>query len=209
MALLMLGATGIHFATMGEHAGVSWSHGLFFGLTAWAQLMLAGLLVLGPTRRVDPTRDRRELRGDRGVDRVTHGRDRIGTDGTPEPVEFADTLCTVFEGLTIALGLVVICGGFARRRVRLGTGWAIGAFVAVVVAALTSFGFTPAIADSSGGGHGHADGETAAAPSSGAAGTGAEPTHTHNADQLAELQPRPAARRGDARASSPRNWCRP
>ena len=48
MALLMLGAAGIHFAAMGEHAGVSWSHGLFFGLTAWAQVMLAGLLVLGP-----------------------------------------------------------------------------------------------------------------------------------------------------------------
>ena len=112
----------------------------------------------------------------------------IGTDGTPEPVEFADTVCTVFEGLTIALGLVVICGGFARRRVRRGTGWGIGAFVAVVVAALTSFGFSPAIADSSGGGHGHAHAETAAAPS-GAAGTAAGPTHTHNADQLAELQP--------------------
>ena len=161
MALLMLGAAGIHFAAMGEHAGVSWSHGLFFGLTAWAQLMLAGLLVLGPARRSIQL----AIVVNFAVIVVwmvsrTVGI-AIGTDGTPEPVEFADTLCTVFEGLTIALGLVVICGGFARRRIRLGTGWAIGAFVAVVVAALTSFGFSPAIADSSGGGHGHAGGETA------------------------------------------------
>ena len=33
MAVLLLGAAGIHFAAMGEHAGVSWTHGLFFGLT--------------------------------------------------------------------------------------------------------------------------------------------------------------------------------
>ena len=188
MALLMLGAAGIHFAAMGEHAGVSWSHGLFFGFTAWAQLMLAALLVLGPARRSIQL----AIVVNFAVIVVwvvsrTVGIS-IGTDGTPEPVAFADTLSVVFEGLTIALGVVVICGGFARRRIRLGAGWAMGAFVAVVVAALTSFGFSPAIADNSGGGHSHAGGETeVAAGSSGAAGATAE--HTHNEDQQAELQP--------------------
>ena len=92
------------------------------GSTAWAQVMLAGLLVLGPARRSIQI----AIVVNFAVIVVwlvsrTVGI-AIGTDGTPEPVEFADTLCTVFEGLTIALGLVVICGGVARRRIRLGAG---------------------------------------------------------------------------------------
>ena len=38
MAVLLLGAAAIHFAAMGEQAGVSWTHGLFFGFTAWKGL---------------------------------------------------------------------------------------------------------------------------------------------------------------------------
>jgi hypothetical protein len=188
MALLMLGAAGIHFAAMGEHAGVSWTHGLFFGFTAWAQLMIAALLVLGPSRRSIQL----AIVVNFAVIMVwiisrTVGI-AIGTDGTPEPVEFADTLCAIFEALTIALGLAVICGGVARKRIPIGAGWAIGGFVAIVVAALTSFGFSPAIADSTGGGHGHSHGETAIA-TGGTSGATAAQVHTHNADQLAELQP--------------------
>ena len=50
MAVLMLGAAAVHFAVMGEHAGVSWTHGLFFAVTAWAQVVLACWLVLRPSR---------------------------------------------------------------------------------------------------------------------------------------------------------------
>jgi hypothetical protein len=187
MALLMLGAAGIHFAAMGEHAGVSWSHGLFFGLAAWAQVMVAGLLVLGPARRSIQL----AIVVNFAIIVVwlvsrTVGI-AIGTDGDPEPVEFADTLCTVFEGLTIALGLMVICGGFARRRIRLGAGWGIGAFVAVVVAALTSFGFTPAIADSSGDGHSHAGGGAEVAAAGSAPAAAAPAAHTHGSTELTDL----------------------
>jgi hypothetical protein len=183
MALLMLGAAGIHFAAMGEHAGVSWTHGLFFAVTAWAQVMVAALLVLGPSRRSIQL----AIVLNFAVIVVwlvsrTVGI-AIGTDGAPEPVEFADSLCAVFEALTIGLGLVVTCGGLARKRIRIDAGWAIGGFVAVTVAALTSFGFSPAIADGTGGGHSHAHagttavaaGRTGAADRTGAAATG----HVH------------------------------
>ena len=189
MAILMLGAAGIHFAAMGEHAGVSWTHGLFFGFTAWAQVALAAFLVLGPARRALQL----TILVNFAIIVVwlvsrTFGI-AIGTDGTPEPIEFADALCTAFEAVAIGLALLVVCGGVSRRRVRLGAGWALGGFVAVVVAALTSLGFSPAIVDATGvGGHTHSHGETAIA-AGGVGGATSGHTHTHNPDQLAELQP--------------------
>src|SRR4051794_34189069 len=155
MAILMLGAAGIHFAAMGEHAGVSWTHGLFFGFTAWAQVVLAALLVLGPARR---TIQLAILLNFAVIVVWLVSRTvgiAIGTDGTPEPFAFADSLCAAFEALAIGLGLLVICGGIARKRIRIDAGWAIGGFVAVVVAALTSIGFSPAIADGTSPGHSH------------------------------------------------------
>src|SRR6476646_4182806 len=52
IAALMVGAAAIHFGMMGEHAGVSWTHGLFFAACAWAQLALAALIVFRPSRTV-------------------------------------------------------------------------------------------------------------------------------------------------------------
>jgi hypothetical protein len=48
IAGLLFGAAGIHFAMMGEHAGVSWTHGLFFAGVAWAQLALGAAILLRP-----------------------------------------------------------------------------------------------------------------------------------------------------------------
>jgi hypothetical protein len=177
MAVLLLGAAGIHFAAMGEHAGVSWTHGLFFGLTAWAQVMLAALLVLGPARRSIQVM----IVFNFAVILVwivsrTVGI-AIGTDGTPESIGFADALCAAFEALAIGLGLLVICGGIARKRIRLSAGWAFAGVIAIVVAALSSFGFSPAIADGSGGGHTHGATPAIAAP---AAGSAAPAAHVHD-----------------------------
>src|SRR5664279_1550986 len=52
VAGLMVGAAAIHFGMMGEHAGVSWTHGLFFAVSAWAQVALAALIVFRPSRPV-------------------------------------------------------------------------------------------------------------------------------------------------------------
>ena len=177
MAVLLLGAAGIHFAAMGEHAGVSWTHGLFFGIVAWAQVMLAALLVLGPARRSIQAMIVLNFAVivvwivSRTVGIA------IGTDGTPESIGFADALCAAFEALAIGLGLLVICGGVARRRIRLSSGWAIAGLIAIVVAALSSFGFSPAIADGSGGGHTHGATDAVAAP---AAGSAAPAAHVHD-----------------------------
>ena len=51
VAALMLGSGAIHFAMMGEHAGVSWTHGLFFATAGWLQLALAAMIGFRPTRR--------------------------------------------------------------------------------------------------------------------------------------------------------------
>jgi hypothetical protein len=172
---------------MGEHAGVSWTHGLFFGFTAWVQVMLAALLVLGPARRTIQVM----IVFNFAVIVVwlvsrTVGI-AIGTDGTPESVEFADALCAAFEALAIGLGLLVICGGVARKRIRLGAGWAISGFVAAVVVALSSFGFSPAIADGSGGGgHSHGGGEVAAAGAGGVAAA-AGVAHVHDSTGATDL----------------------
>ena len=110
MAVLLLGAAASTSPAMGEHAGVSWTHGLFFGLIAWAQVMLAALLVLRPARRSIQAmivlnfavilvwivfahrRHRDRHRRDTGVDRVR----RRG-------------LSAAFEALAIGLGLLVVC----------------------------------------------------------------------------------------------------
>jgi hypothetical protein len=187
MAVLLLGAAGIHFAAMGEHAGVSWTHGLFFGFTAWVQVMLAALLVLGPARRSIQAMIVVNFAvivvwlASRTVGIA------IGTDGAPESIEFADALCAAFEALAIGLGLLVICGGVARTRMRIGAGWAISGFFAVVVAALSSFGFSPLIADGSGGsGHSHADATVAAGGAGGAGGAVTAP-HVHGSSASTDL----------------------
>ena len=52
VAALMLGAGAIHFGMMGEHAGVSWTHGLFFATAGWLQLGLAAMIGFRPTKPV-------------------------------------------------------------------------------------------------------------------------------------------------------------
>ena len=78
------------------------------------------------------------------------------------------------------------------KRIRIGAGWAFTGLVAIVVAALSSFGFSPAIADGSGGGHSHADATVAA----GGTGTCLPPrarghVHTHGSTPLTDLNGHP------------------
>ncbi len=184
-ALLLLGAAGIHFGVMGQHAGVSWTHGLFFAVVAWGQVGLAGLLVLRPTRLaiVGAVLANSAIIGVWAVSRTVGI--AIGSDGTPDPAKFIDVLCTVFEAVAVGLLLLVLARAIARRPMSAGVGWAGIGFVGLVVAALTSLGFSPAFA----GGDGHNQ--------AGATGALAATGHVHgiagagsrNADEVAELQP--------------------
>ena len=194
MAILMLGAAGLHFAAMGEHAGVSWTHGAFFAVVAWVQVGLAAWLILRPTRSaVAATVFVNCAVVVVWIATRTVGI-AIGTDGTPEEVTFVDALCTVLEAVTIVCGGLLVAGGSVRRRIPTSAAWVTAGIVAAGVAALTTFGFSPAIAESDGHDHG---GSVAALKVSSehpqTAGGTAHGTqtaeHSHNPDQLAELQP--------------------
>lgn len=181
VAMLLVGAAGIHFGMMGEHAGVSWTHGVFFGGVAWLQIALAGALVFRPSRAVVIT----GLALNVAILAVyvltrTVGI-AIGSDGTPETWGTIDGICAAFEGLAILLSLLLLGRATARRSVSATIGFGGVAFVGLLVAAITTLAFSPAFADGGSGGSGGA---------SGASGLGG---HAHagpaNADQVAELQP--------------------
>ena len=191
----------------GRARGSLWTHGLFFAVTGWAQIVLACWLVVRPSRAATVT----TVLVNFAIVVVwvvsrTFGI-AIGTDGTPEAVAFSDALCTALEVGAISCGLLLISDGVVRRRVHATMGWIAVAVTAVAVTALTTIGFSPAIA-SGGDGHVHShDATTAAVAAStastththtatAAASTGSSATgvagaapHTHNLDESAELQP--------------------
>ena len=158
VAALLMGAAGIHFAMMGEHAGVSWTHGVFFGVAAWLQITLAVAVIRRPSRVVIGAvvmvnialLDVWVLTRTVGI--------AIGGDGTPEAWGTIDGVCAALEGLAILASIGLLAPRFARRPIRAGVGMAGAAFVAIVVAALVTFVFSPAAVGGSGtsaDGHNH------------------------------------------------------
>jgi len=171
VAALMLGSGAIHFAMMGEHAGVSWSHGLFFATAGWLQLGLAAMIGFRPTKPV-----------------VTAGivlnaalltvwvltrtvGIAIGGDGSPEAWGRVDGLCAVFEGLAIIASVGLLNKNISRRPLSAAVGFAGIGVILVAVAVLTSVLFSPAgtkVSASASGvsadGHNHGAGGEAAAP---------------------------------------------
>jgi hypothetical protein len=145
---------------MGEHAGVSWTHGTFFGVVAWVQVVLAVLVVTRPSRWVPAT----TIVVNAAVITVwlltrTVGI-AIGGDGTPEDWGTVDIVCAALEGAAILACAGLLAQRFASRPLSSGVGWGSVAFVGVVVAALVTFVFSPASADGGGDGHAHGSGAT-------------------------------------------------
>jgi hypothetical protein len=170
-AVALLGAAGIHFGMMGEHAGVSWTHGLFFGATAWLQVALAVLVLVRPTRPVAVVGIVTNLAvlGVWVVSRTIGI--AIGGDGTPEAWGTVDGVCAVFEALAVVGCAGLLVRSVARRPLSSGVGVAAIGFVGVVVVALTGLVFSPAVLGDSGSGtsaDGHQHG-----------GAGAEPAAAH------------------------------
>jgi hypothetical protein len=157
VAGLLLGAAGIHFGMMGEHAGVSWTHGVFFGVVAWLQLALAVAIVTRRSRPVVAAVIVCNL-AVLGVWLLTRTVGiAIGSDGTPEAWGTIDGVCAALEGLAIVASLGLLAPRFARRPLSASVGLGGAAFVAVLVAALVTFVFSPA---SAGGGGSSADGHS-------------------------------------------------
>jgi hypothetical protein len=158
IAGLMLGAAGIHFAMMGEHAGVSWTHGLFFAGVAWTQVALAAAILLRPSRPVvlAVIVINAAIIGVWVLTRTVGI--AIGSDGTPEAWGRVDIVCAVFEGVAVLTGALLLSKRFARRPVSVEVGGATAAFIGLVVVAVTTFVFSPAFASASNDGGTSADG---------------------------------------------------
>src|SRR3954453_18838654 len=129
IAGLMLGAAGIHFAMMGEHAGVSWTHGTFFAVVAWLQVGIAATTLLRPSRSV--------ARACIGINIATLTvwvltrtvGIAIGGDGAPEAWGGVDVACAVFEGLAVVAAMLLLSTRVSRRPISVEVGAAGAAFV--------------------------------------------------------------------------------
>lgn len=143
-AVLLMGAAGIHFAVMGEHAGVSWSHGVFFGVVAWLQVALAVAIVLRRNRAVCLAVIAVNL-AVLGVWVATRTVGiSIGSDGTPEAWGRVDGVGAALEGLAVLATAGLLLPRLARRPLSARVGLAGAAFVGVLVAVLVTFVFSPA-----------------------------------------------------------------
>jgi hypothetical protein len=166
IAALMLGSGAIHFGMMGEHAGVSWTHGLFFASVAWLQLALAAMIGFRPSRPVITIGILLNL----GILTIwvltrTVGI-AIGGDGTPLAWGSTDILAAAFEGVAVLASFALLSTNISRRPLHANVGFAGIGVVLVLVAVLSSLMFSPAAtnadasdgsasASAGGAGHGH------------------------------------------------------
>jgi hypothetical protein len=183
VAGLLVGAAGIHFGMMGEHAGVSWTHGLFFASVGWLQLVLAAAIVWRTSRWVAGA----VIVCNLAVLAVwvltrTVGI-AIGGDGTPEAWGTIDGVCAAFESLAVIGSVALLSRQLARRPLSASVGFGSAAFVGVIAVAVATFVFSPASAggSTSADGHDHGGAVTIAADghNHGTAGLTAPVGHTH------------------------------
>jgi hypothetical protein len=165
VAGLLIGAAGIHFAMMGEHAGVSWTHGVFFGVVGWLQVALAVAIARRPPKWVVIA----VIVTNVAILAVwvltrTVGI-AIGGDGTPEGWGTIDIVCAVLEGLAVLGCVGLLVPRFARRPLSATVGLGAAAFIGILVAAIVTFVFSPASADGgvAADGHNHGGATTVSA----------------------------------------------
>jgi hypothetical protein len=161
IALLSLGAAGIHFAVMGDHFNETWYHGSFFAAVAWLQLAWAVAVVLKPSRRVLLA----GIIGNLVIAEVWLVSRTIGipigpNSGESEPAAFADILSTCLEVAIVLGALALLRPSFLARPVRAARAVPGLAGFAVLIAALATWSLTPAFAghshgDAAAGGHSH------------------------------------------------------
>src|SRR5438309_2265909 len=107
VALISLGAGGIHFAVSSEHFAQAWTHGTFFVLVAWVQVLFAAWLLLRPSRLVllGGIAFNLAVIAVWAISRVASG--SVGPI-TPEPVEFVDALSTALEGVIVVGSIALL-----------------------------------------------------------------------------------------------------
>ncbi|WP_327091412.1 hypothetical protein OIE66_12425 [Nonomuraea sp. NBC_01738] len=168
LAVLSAGAGAVHFAVMGEHFALDWTHGVFFAAVGWAQLVWAAGMLVAPGKRL-------ALAGVAGnaLVVVVWGVSRtVGVPpGTVEAAAAPDILATVLEVALVCGALILLERGGAdnpgqapvrqadagqpaspRTGVRRHVPLAVPALVTVLVAGAVGAAFLPAFA---GAGHEH------------------------------------------------------
>lgn len=149
VAALMLGAGAIHFGMMGEHAGMSWTHGLFFASVAWLQLGLAALIGFRPTRSTVLIGIALNL-----VVLVFYVFTRTMTiswvEGSPDTWGNVDLLAAIFELFAVFACIGLLNKRFISRPISASVGFSGIGLMVVLVAVLTSLVFSPAAAPGGG-----------------------------------------------------------
>ena len=185
LAMLSLGAAGIHFAVMSDHFNLTWYHGAFFATAAWLQLAWAVAIVMKPSRRLLLA----GIIGNLVIAEVWLVSRTIGIpfgpqSGVAEAVSFSDVLCTTLEVGIVLGSLALLKPRFLDRPVRSAAALPGVAGVGVLVAALATLSLTPAYASghthgAAGHVHGATEGAAAAAGhthSHGSGAAGAQPS---------------------------------
>jgi hypothetical protein len=181
LAILSLGAAGIHFAVMGDHFNETWYHGSFFAAIAWLQLAWAVAIVMKPSRRLLLA----GVIGNLVIAEVWLVSRTIGLPfgpnaGNAEAVAFADVLSTILEVGIVVGSLALLKPHFLDRPARASAALPAVAGVGVLVAALATLSLTPAYA--SGHHHGGAGEAAAGHTHGGSSATGsAAAGHSHGA----------------------------
>jgi hypothetical protein len=150
--LAMLGAAVIHFAFAPDHLSEQTSHGIFFLVVGWAQLLGAAALGFGWRPR------RPWLLGtaamNLGVAALWLLTRTAGLPGEePEAVGFPDALATSLEVVAAVAALAIAYGWLAERAVRR-QGLATAGVPALALMAVVSASVVPSL----GGGHSHSEG---------------------------------------------------
>jgi hypothetical protein len=184
-ALAMLGAAVIHFAFAPDHLSEQTSHGVFFLVVGWAQLVGAAALAFAwrPARAWLLGSAALNL----GVAAVWLLTRTAGLPGEePEAVAFPDALASGLEVVAAVGALAVALGWLVDRPVRVPAP-AITGVSAVAMMAFVTASVVPAL----GGGHGHAgghdDGEAAASGHEHGAGSAAAPGAAWEEQRVAAL----------------------
>jgi hypothetical protein len=151
-ALAMLGAAVIHFAFAPDHFDEQTSHGVFFLVVGWSQLV--GAAALGFRWRPQ----RGWLLGSAALNGgvaalwlLTRTAGLPGDDA--EAVGFPDSLATALEVVAAACALAIALHWLTERRIGRPAGLVTGVSAVAMIAVVTA-----SIVPSVGGGHGHGDG---------------------------------------------------
>ncbi|HMG42823.1 MAG TPA: hypothetical protein VK611_15940 [Acidimicrobiales bacterium] len=154
-------AAVVHFAYAPAHFDHTTSHGTFFAVIGWAQLLLAGALAFrAPRERLWLTATVALNAFVIGVWIVSR---TVGVPGEDEaePVGFPDTLTTVLEGVAVLGALAILLHLLADRPVKARPTFGFAAVAALATMVLVSLSIAPSFAGShthGEGAHDHGDG---------------------------------------------------